>query len=153
MECTADAAVHGGKLSSSGEIDAFEEPGDFVLLAFRTSAVEGWAVSKAVIALHLAGRGTVPGSVAVAPITAAWNESARSAPAVGASVAVSARPLQDGWFSVELPPKVSEALAKGTALGVSLMAKDGEEFAIHSRRTGQFTPYLLVRGTRPVAAK
>lgn len=153
MECTADAAVHGGKLDSSHEIDAAGEVGDVVLLAFRTSAVERWTVAMAVIALHLAGSAMVPGSVAIAPITAAWNESSLRAPLQGASVDVSARLLQDGWFSVELPPRISEALAKGTAFGVSVMAKDGQAFAIHSRRIGQFTPYLLLRGARPLAGK
>ncbi len=149
VETTADGSEHGGKFDGVHDILTASGSQDAVLLRFRTALIERWSVEKAVVVLHIPNGEATPDFVKVAVVSAPWTESSSVAPPRATGIPVPTRKLQQGWFSIELPPEMSRQLAVGTAASLAFSAKDGARLAVHSRRTGQFMPYLLVRGHAP----
>jgi Family of unknown function (DUF6067) len=64
------------------------------------------------------------------------------------------REHDDGWFEVEVPPRLVHALINGDSYGLALADEKGQTRAnndLHSREQSGFAPYLLVTG-RPTGA-
>jgi hypothetical protein len=158
LETTADACGNGGKLQGTAEILTTEGPHGVVLLRFRVGMIEKWTVEKALVAVHLASAANPaanlaeepPSQIMVSAVTAPWTEGSTQAPSFPPGKLAKTRKLQNNWLTFELPPEIAQQLASGAASSLAITVPEGRPLAVHSRRTGQFMPYLLVRGKRPV---
>ncbi len=150
VETTADASVRSGRLDGIAEILQASGPRDAVLLRFRTALIEKWTVQKAVVAFHTPKGAAVPERVMVAAVRETWNQGSGTPPHFGEGVSVATRALKDDWVTFELPASIANQLASGQAASIAISVADGNHLSFHSRRTVQFTPYLLVRGEKPL---
>lgn len=153
VETTADAAFAGGKLEATKDVLTVSGPNDAVLIRFRTSLIKRWSIQKAVIALHVAENSPAPSEVIVGVTFGQWTESSSTPPQLTSGDTEPVRTLKDGWISFELPAKVATQLAFGHISSVSVSVPEGQRLSVHSRRTVQFMPYLLVRGSCPLVRK
>ncbi len=148
VETTADAFIHNGKLDGTAEILEASSPTDAVLLRFRTALIEKWSVRKAVVAFHVPKGTEPPTQVIVSGIEEAWTQGPSKPPRLAEGVPAPTHPLKDDWITFEVPPKIAAALASGQYASIAISVPTGAHLSIHSHRTGQFMPYLLVRGER-----
>ncbi len=146
VETTADASIHAGKLNGTAEVLEASGPGDAVLLRFRTALIEKWTVRKAMVAFHVPKGVAVPEQVMVSGVEEAWTQGSVAAPRWGTGVAVATHPLKDDWVTFEVPLEVAVGLARGQYASIAISVSGEAKLAMHSHRTGQFMPYLLVRG-------
>ena len=153
VETTADASVHHGKLQGTAEILTAEAPRGLLLLRFRTALIENWEVDKAVVAVHLAAEQEPPSEISVAGVTASWTENCAQPPLFPRGTLVKTRKLQNGWLSFEIPSEIALQFASGAATSLAIAVPEGNPLTVHSHRSGQFMPYLLVRGKRPILRK
>jgi len=148
VETTADAVIHGGQLEGTAEILEASGPGDAVLLRFRTALIERWTVRKAVVAVHVPQGAVPPAQVVVSGVADEWTQGSLTAPRLGARTTVATHALKDDWVTFEVPLKIAAGLANGQYASIGISVPKGGHLAVHSHRTGQFMPYLLVRGER-----
>ncbi len=153
VETTADGSAHSGKFDGSQEILTAAGPDDAVLLRFRNALIESWSIQKAVVAVHVPPEALVPAQITVFPVSAEWTEGSATAPNLKAGMAVPTRTLKAGWITFELPAAVARQLASGAVSSIAISVAAGQSISMHSRRTGQFAPYLLVRGEAPLLRK
>jgi len=148
VETTADASVHGGKFDGTAEILQASGAHDSVLLRFRTALIEKWTVQKAVVAFHTPKGAAVPTRVMVAAVRESWNQGSVTPPHFGEGASVATRALKDDWVTFELPASIANQLASGESASIAISVAEGDQLSVHSRRTVQFSPYLLVRGQK-----
>ena len=153
VETTADASVQAGKLQGTAETLTAGEPNGFILLRFRIALIEGGEVGKAVVAVHLAAAEEPPSEILIAGVTASWTEGSAQPPLVPPGTLVKTRKLQNGWLTFEVPSEIALRFASGAATSLALTVPEGNLLTVHSHRSGQFMPYLLVRGKRPILRK
>ena len=154
IETTADASVQNGKLQGTAEILTAGQPHAFILLRFRIALIEKWEVGKAVVAMHLAAVEEPPSEILIAGVSAPWTEGSAQPPLIRQGSLVKTRKLQNGWLTFELPSEIALQFASGAAASLAVITvPGGNPLTVHSHRSGQFMPYLLVRGKRPVLRK
>ncbi|MSV29162.1 MAG: hypothetical protein EXQ52_10535 [Bryobacterales bacterium] len=145
LECTADTSADLVRKTASGKARELRVGGKgrVVLLDFRTAVIEGWIVEKATLLLHIAS-GAVPLKLEIAAAPFPWSESETGAHALGATKfhAFDVRESKFGWIEIDASP----ALLRGR--GLILRAPGKTETTLHSRETVQYSPYLIVEGSK-----
>ena len=150
VETIADAVAHGQTLNGSADTLSISAPGDAVFLRFRTALIERWGIQKAVVAFHLPEGTMPPAELLVAAVRAPWTESSTAVPEFAPGKLVAIQRMKDGWCTFALTQEINLALATGAAQSIAITAPAGSRLSIHSRRTQQYMPYLLVRGNGPL---
>jgi hypothetical protein len=137
LECTADISLP----ATPGDATILNAGGGkTVLLSFRMAAAEGWKIEKAVLLLHFPTN-TTPQKIRLAAIQDKWTEKSDSLPALTAFQEATERSKPDGWITIPIPAELLAPKYAGLAL-------QGPKQSFHSRRSVQFSPYLVVQGTR-----
>ena len=109
------------------------------------TAAPDWKISKASLLLHTMGA-TPPKSVEVGLVKEKWNEFNPSiTPVAGKTRTYAAAPLQQGWIRIELDPAQAQQISNGLAV---LVPGRGSAKMFHLRDSMQYSPYLLLEGTR-----
>ena len=112
---------------------------------FRMTAAPGWKISKATLLLHATGA-TLPASVEVGLVNAQWNEFEPSLiPLAGKTRKYDVTALKDGWIRVEIDPAEAQQIKHGLAI---VLPDSGKAKPFHLRDSVQFSPYLILEGTR-----
>lgn len=112
---------------------------------FRMTAAPDWKISKAVLHLHTTG-GPPPASVEVGVVDAKWNEFDPSVtPVAGKTRKYGVTVLREGWIRIELDPAQAQQIRHGLA---AIVPGSGKSKPFHLRDSLQFSPYLLLEGTR-----
>jgi hypothetical protein len=144
LECTADTAVDLAQETASGKGRELAAGGKSraVLLDFRTAVIEGWTVEKATLLLHIA-EGAAPRKLELAAAPFPWSESETAPPrTVPRFRAAAVRETKMGWIEVDL----GADLLRGHGLMIRVPGK--ARTAFHARETVQYSPYLIVEGSR-----
>lgn len=112
---------------------------------FRITVVDGWKISKAALLLHTTGE-TPPKNVEVGVVNAKWNEFDPSVmPVAGKTQKYEVTALKEGWIRIELDPEQAQKIKHGVAV---IVPGGGSTKPFHLRDSLQFSPYLLLEGTR-----
>ncbi len=112
---------------------------------FRLTAASGWKISKAALLLHTA-LDPVPANVEVGLVAAKWNEfDPPVTPRVGKTRSYEVTALKAGWIRIELDPAQAQQIEHGLAV---MVPGGGKSKPFHLRDSLQFSPYLLLEGTR-----
>jgi hypothetical protein len=144
LDCLADAAL-AGKAQAATELRV----ADGILIDFQWQTVTSWRVTKATLLVHLAkGSAPIILDVALAPDT--WVE-ART-PSISEKrlkfLAQKVETHPDGWIALDVPPSMVELAAEGKAHGFVVRDRvRAKERWLHTRRSGQYAPHLLVEGS------
>jgi hypothetical protein len=113
-------------------------------LQFRMTAAPDWKLSKASLLLHTTGE--PPANLVVGVVSAKWNEfDPATTPVAGKTRKYAVTALKEGWIRIEIDPAQAQLIRHGLAVIVpgSAAAKP-----FHLRDSLQFSPYLLLEGTR-----
>jgi hypothetical protein len=155
LECTADGwvAIPMRVAPDTRSRDLRIDREHRALLDFRTSHIEGWRISRAILMVHLS-RGEPPASLQLTGLSAAWHEASDAKTFRGVippHLTGTTRILLDrqphGWLASKLEPAAVEALAARRIHGFLLGAPSAQrELRIASRETLDTAPYLVVEG-------
>ena len=149
LECTADtwiASYSRKTTSSNGSARTLRLKGSeaVLLLSFRVAVIEGWKIHRATLLIHRASGGT-PKGVGLSAVSIPWSEASPGAARPNSRYAfVPVTEAGEGWLRVEVPPALIEQLRYGLAM----IAGQNKAYEFHSRETVQYSPYLLVEGSR-----
>ena len=112
---------------------------------FRITVAEGWKISKAALLFHITGE-PPPKNVEVGLVNAKWNEFDPSVtPVAGKTQKYEVTALKEGWVRIELDPAQAQQIKHGVAV---IVADGGKSKPFHLRDSLQFSPYLLLEGSR-----
>ena len=112
---------------------------------FRITVAEGWKISKAALLLHTTGE-PPPKTVQVGLVNAKWNEFDPSiTPVAGKTEKYEVAVLKEGWIRIELNPAQARQIKHGVAV---IVPDGGRTKPFHLRDSLQFSPFLLLEGTR-----
>ena len=112
---------------------------------FRMTAAPDWKISKAALLLHTTGDAP-PANVEVGLVDAKWNEFDPSVtPVAGKTRKYIVTALKEGWVRIELDPSQAQRIKHGLAV---IVPGGGKSKPFHLRDSMQFSPYLLLEGTR-----
>ena len=150
VETVADAVSRGRTLNGIAETLSISGVGDAVLIRFRTALIERWGIVKAVVAFHVPDGAVPPAELLVTAVRAAWTESSTAVPELPPGKPAAIQRMKDGWCTFALPREINLALATGAAQSIAITVPAGSTLSLHSRRTQQYMPYLLVRGNGPL---
>lgn len=118
--------------------------GGKTFVQFRMTAAPDWKISKAALLLHSTGE-TLPVNVEVGLAETKWNEFDPSVtPVAGKTRKYEVTALKEGWIRIELDPAQAQLIKHG--LAVIVPAAKTKPF--HLRDSMQYSPYLLLEGTR-----
>jgi hypothetical protein len=121
------------------------KPAGTTFVQFRMTAVAGWKISKAALLFHITGA-TPPRRVEVGLVDAQWNEFDPSVtPVVGKTRKYDVTALKEGWIRIEIDPAQAQQIGYGLAV---VIPGDASKKPFHLRDSLQFSPYLLLEGTR-----
>ena len=110
---------------------------------FRMTVAAGWKISRASLLLHATG-GTLPKTVEVGLAKNKWSEFDPAVVPVAENMRkYDAAPLKQGWIRIELDPAQAQQIIHGLAI-----AAPGSGKPFDLRETMQYSPYLLLEGTR-----
>ena len=132
LECISSAFIQG-------------KEGGTTFVHFRMTAAPDWKISKAVLLLHTT-REPLPKTIEVGVVNAKWSEFEPSvAPVAGKAQKYDVTAMKEGWISIGLDPAQAQQIKHGVAV---VVPGGGRTKPFHLRDSLQFSPYLLLEGTR-----
>jgi hypothetical protein len=137
LDCVADAPYTGGAQAVEYRL------ADGMVVNFEWQTVARWRITKATLLVHIArGLSPVHLDIALAP---------DRLPLIPLQklkfLAQKVEPHPDGWIAIDVPPTLVEIAAGAKTRGI--VVRDyarAKERWLHSRRSGQYGPHLLVEG-------